>query len=347
MNYYMIRPRYFNNACYDIFTKKNIVAVGWSDFDFSKYDNIEELFPEIHYLKDVAPTTAGKWKNQIRRFKNLQDQDKIIIPFGNKVLLAAIDGNTETFSKEDAKHDQANQRKAKYFQRDGRIIEIPRNHLSERLQRRLRVRGNTIANLWEFENELNDVFKMITDIDYEYSWKGRFKAIEEKKIDLFKKKLLQNIRNGNTNLQTGGIGLERLVKELLENEGYTAKIESKRAFPDFADADIVAKKSDFIGDVELLIQIKHHWGNTSDWGVTQLLSVLNAMPKEFETHKLVIITSANASEILTQKCDEHDIKLIDGNDLAEWLYLTVKTLKEDTLDALGISLMPSMLDLKS
>lgn len=344
----MIRPRYQNEACYNIFTKKSVVAVGWSDYDFSKHENIEHLFPMITYLKEVAPTTAGRWKNQIRRFKNLKDQDRIIIPFGNKVLLALIDGNTEIFCKEDFIHDQANQRRAKYYYKDdGRVVQVPRNHLSERLQRRLRVRGNTIANLWEFENELNEVFNMIADIDYDYSWKGRFKQLEEDKIDLFKEKLLQNIQNGHTNLQTGGIGLEKLVKELLEIEGYVAKIESKRAFPEFADADIVAKRSDFIGDVDLLIQIKHHQGRTNDWGVTQLLSVLDAIPKEYDTHKLVIITSANASEKLTEKCEENDIKLIDGNDLVEWIHLSVKSLKQNTLDSLGISVSPSMSDIEN
>jgi len=342
MNYFMIRPRYQNNKNFDIFFKKNVVAVGWSDFSFKDYNNIEDLFPEIGYLKNVAPTTAGKWKNQIRRFKHLKFEDRIIIPYYNSICLAIVQ-EEEIYSKEDYKYDQSNQRTVQYLKRNNDLILIPRNSLSERLQRRLRVRGTTIANLWEFHQELDLIFKYAIEKKSTYKWTSFISERENIAIKKFKKSLLKNIQFGKTNLQTGGIGLEKLISELLQIEGYSTQIPSKRLFPSFADADIIAQKTDKISEIDLLVQVKHHSGTTDTWGAKQLLKIIEELPDEYKNYRLVMVTSAKASDDLKNKCEEEDIVLFGGEELAEWIYDSLPDLKTETKILLGIGVIPKIM----
>lgn len=342
MNYFMIRPRYQDDKYFDIFFKKNLVAVGWSDFSFKDYENIEDLFPKIGYLKNVAPTTAGKWKNQIRRFKHLKIGDRIIIPYYNSICLATVQ-EEELYCKEDYKYDQSNQRAVQYLRRNNKLIIIPRNSLSERLQRRLRVRGTTIADLWEFREELDSIFQHARGNNSAYKWTTLISDKENVSIAQFKKSLLKNIQLGKTNLQTGGIGLEKLISELLQIEGYSTQISSKRLFPSFADADIIAQKIDKISEIDLLVQVKHHSGTTGIWGAEQLLKIIKELPDEYKNFKLVMITSAKASQDLKNKCENEDIVLFSGEELVEWIYDSLPDLKAETKISLGIGIIPKIM----
>jgi len=79
----------------------------------------------------------------------------------------------------------------------------------------------------------------------------RFYEKEQTRLVEFKVALLNAIQKGKTRLEAGGIGLENLVVELLQLDGYTAKILPKQHFEGFADADIEASRTD-------MIQIQRH-----------------------------------------------------------------------------------------
>ena len=201
----------------------------------------------------------------------------------------AIAKSEKLYSDDACYLDLANQIRVNYLMSNKDFKTIPRNSISEGLQRRLRVRGSTVSNLYEFKDEIEKIF----DKD-NYSWTSDFEEKENLLIEKVKKKLLRNIQQGTTNLKTGGIGLEKLVKELLECEGYNANILAKNHFESYGDADVYAVKSDKPQETKVLVQVKHHSGYTDNWGIKQL----NIIQKDsdYSDYKFVLITSASVGE---------------------------------------------------
>lgn len=116
----------------------------------------------------------------------------------------------ENYSDSAYDQDLANQRRVTYRYDNGKLLLIPRSDLSEGLQRRLRVRGNVVANLFEFKEEINRIFGRQS-----YSYSQEMQIADQQEMARLKRRLLANIQGGKTNLQTGGIGLENLVCELM------------------------------------------------------------------------------------------------------------------------------------
>lgn len=342
-NYYMVRAMGQTDLEFKLLFDNNIIAVGWSRVNFSSFDDMEALLREVkvkyHYEK-ISPQVVGRRLAQIRRFINIKAGDRIILPYYDSVCLAeALSEQLYNPSVGDGGLDLSNQRKVKYILGDNKKpINIPRKQLSERLQRRLRVRGSTVADLYEFGDEVKDLFgpEIIT-------WFQQSHKIEEELKKNFLIQLWSNLQEGNIGLQTGGIGLEHVVKELLEIEGYEAKIASKCAFPDFADADIIATKADRLGEVNLLVQVKHHKGASGTWGAEQLKEIIRQQPDRFSDHKLILITSAEASKNLQVMCEDQNITLIGGDELVQWIADSVAKLRIETKMKLGISDVPRLL----
>lgn len=186
--------------------------------------------------------------------------------------------------------------------------------------------------LSEFETEINRLFS-----DPNASWLSQFTKVESKRMVTWQDQLLKNIRNGRTNLEAGGRGLEKLIKCLLELEGYKAQIQSTRRFKDLGDADIEAKRSDFFGERRLLVQVKHHSGQSDAWGAQQLMKILETEKEAFKEHLLVLVTTADASSELTQLCQQKDIKLINGAELVKWIYEHIDQVPLGWRASLGIS----------
>ena len=338
--YYLIRAMSQSQDDFDIFFNKNVVAVGWSDVNFCEYDDVELLVNDVYaeYYKDdkSAPQVIGKKRNEVRRFKEIKQGDRLVIPSWGSICLAEAEAD-EFYSTQDSKCDLANQRKVAYHRdQNGNIIYIPRVNLSEGLQRRLRVRGTTISDLWEFIDEIDSLFKG-------QDFNSRYNKSSRDAIDNFKNNLLENIQSGKTNLDAGGYGLEKLVQELLEIEGFKAEIQPKQRFPGFADADIEANKEDFLSEHKLLVQVKHHSGITGTWGAEQLVEILKLKSDLFSEYRLVLITSAIPSKDLMKICEMNDIVLVSGNDLSEWIFKSLRKLKNDTKKKLGISDVPTLL----
>ena len=148
---------------FDVFFKNNVVAVGWSDVNFSQFDNADSLVTKVsqeYYSNGAsAPQVIGKKKNEVRRFKRMKNGDRIVVPFWGAICLAEVETD-ELYSQQDYDKDLSNQRSVVYHRsQSGDVVFIPRDKLSEGLQRRLRVRGTTIADLWEFSEEIENLFK--------------------------------------------------------------------------------------------------------------------------------------------------------------------------------------------
>lgn len=341
MGTYLVRAMSQAEEDFKVFfqnSEKDVIAVGWSCVAFSAFKDIDQLIEEVKrtYYSDnnTAPQVIGKKINEVKRFKGMRAGDQVIVPYGNQIRLGIVQ-HGEVYDETLRDHgDLSNQRHVKYFQENGKYVSIPRTALSEGLQRRLRVRGTTVADLSEFEDEINHFFK-----DPQSSWDSRFNEAELRQSILWQQKLLKNITGGKTNLKAGGMGLEQLVQYLLELDGYKAEILSKRKFSGLADADIRATKSDQFSGTSLFVQVKHHSGTSDAWGAEQLAKIreLQENDSEILDYKMILVTSAEASEKLRVYAESQDIQLFVGSDLAKWIYDLLEKIDIKRRTILGIS----------
>jgi predicted Mrr-cat superfamily restriction endonuclease len=336
--YFMVRAMNSTENDFKVFFDNNVVSVGWSEIDFTKYSKeqtaelVEAIEEEYYASPDILPQVLGRQLNQVHRYHTINAGDFIIIPFNSSIRLAIADEKI-IYDKSAYEFDLANQRKVMYLYSGNTFKTIPRDSLSEALQRRLRVRGSTVSDLYEFKDEIEKLFSKDT-----YSWTSDFEERENQLRVMLKEKLVQNIREGNTNLKTGGLGLELLVKELIEQEGYKAEILAKQTFSANGDADVYAVKSDKFKETKILIQVKHHYGYTNDWGLTQLNEIKRS--EEYKDHKFIFVTSANISDEVRNLAGESDIEVMDGKELAEWIIENLNKLSVETKIKLGISSIP-------
>ena len=341
-NYFMIRAMNSQVKDFKVFFENKVVAVGWSEIDFSDFQKTDgnELKKEVKKVyyssKDWHPPLVGKKLNEVKRFHTINKGDYIIIPYWNSIRLA-IAKDEHIYSKKAYDLDLANQIKVDYLLTKDDFKTIPRNSLSEGLQRRLRVRGSTVSDLYEFRDEIEQIFEKEN-----YSWTSAYEEKENELIISLKSKLFKNIQNGTTNLTTGGIGLEHLVKELFECEGYHANVLAKTAFPEYGDADVLAVKSDRFQETKILIQVKHHSGYTDSWGIEQLKKIKEL--SAYEDYKFMLVTSAKISEKIKEKADTLDIVTVDGLELIDWIFENIDNINIGTKTKLGISSVPQIVE---
>lgn len=337
-NYYMVRAMLSREEDFQLFFTNHVVAVGWSKVDFSLLSDaqaVREAVQKAYYEGDEkAPQVVSKHLHEVERFKSMKKGDYILIPYYSYIALAEA-GEREIYSRKDYAQDLANQRSVSYRYENGKPLMIERNALSEGLQRRLRVRGNTVANLFEFKDEIERIFSQKS-----YSFSQEMQEFEQAELKKLKSGLLRNIQEGKTNLQTGGIGLEQLVCELMQCEGYEAKVLAKNKFTGKADADIRAIKEDAFMSKKIFVQVKHHCGFSGTEGIKQVADVL--AQKEYEEYEGYFITSAGITKEAQQFAKEHGIEVMDGTALVELIVNNLQRLSETTKRLLGICVIPRM-----
>ena len=338
-NYYMVRAMDSTEPFFKAFFDNSIVGVGWSEVDFSKHSDTDKLREAVYQAcykgKNQRQQLISKHLNEVERFKNIQAGDYIVVPFYSGIVLAVADPE-EYYAADYKEMDLANQRAVRYRYKNGTLLVIPRNELSEGLQRRLRVPGNSVSNLYEFRDEIDRLF---SDDSYSYS-----KVLQEKEnahLDVLRKTLLERIQNGNTHLQTGGIGLEQLVCELMHIEGYTAKVLAKNKFSGSADADIEAFRTDAFCSEKIFVQVKHHSGTSPRSGIQQVVDVLSQTAYEEYDGWFITSASVAAEDLLFAK--ENGIHVMEGHDLVDLIISDADKLSEETRIKLGISKYPALL----
>ncbi|MBL7940350.1 MAG: restriction endonuclease [Flavobacteriales bacterium] len=336
---WMVRAMASQEADFKVFFDGSVVALGWSRVNFTDYlDRVDELIERVtkdyaYDAPDLWAPSVGRQLNQIRRFMAFAPGDRVVVPYYDGVCLATVTGPRRY--SEAAKHTDLCNQIAVDYQLDpstGQPRVIPRNALSEALQRRLRVRGSTLSDLSEFSEEVDRMFH-----DLEYSWTSQQAKREESVRQEFRDELLSRLQVGTTNLRTGGIGLEHLIKELFTLEGYAARVLDKRRFKN-GDADVEAEKSDMFNRNRILAQVKHHAGVTNGWGLEQLVDIQTSGTESDAL--LVLITSAVIPEEVKANADLKGIQTMDGKALCEWVMTHIHRLKPETAAQLGISTVP-------
>jgi restriction system protein len=196
-----------------------------------------------------------------------------------------------------------------------------------------------VSDLSEFAEEIERLYRA----DSAFTWSAYHRAQEEKRREAFSKELLCRIREGDVHLKGGGLGLEDLVAELLEHEGYDeASRIAKDRFDDSGDADVRATKADRFGEQKLLVQVKHHHGNSGHKGIRQLIAIRDNEPETWGDHDLVLVTTGSVTDDVRDEATENGIQVLDGNDFIEWLLDHVGLLSSRFRRLLGISEVPEL-----
>ena len=314
-----------------------VVGVGWDDAHFCDAKSGEELVSSLI----SKGWNLGRSRNQIRRYKSIRCGDVIVVPYWGTLAVGAAKGE-ELHDPRYNNSNGSNQHRVE-FPRDaeGKVMLVPRSQVSGALQSRLKIRI-TIADLSEFKDELDTLLANLQS-GKAHSWDSEIAEREKKLETEVKGQLLQCIRAGKTGLRAGGIGLEHLVRELLIADGFSARILSKRVCPGHGDADIEAFKGDPLQDREFLIQVKHHSGTTGDWGQAQLKEIRRLMPDEYGDFQLVLVTSGDVSDKDKKSADADGITILDGSELIDWVFGSLRTLSPETKRKLGISEVPRVI----
>jgi len=308
----------------------NLAGYGWGQANFSAFDSINSI---CNYLASKG-ITIGRHRNQMKRFYELKKGDVVVIPVYRAIVIGKVRGQK---SYAEGIQYGENRINVDYFKNEqGFAVRIPRSKLSQGLESRLKIRMS-IASLNEFRDEISDyVYQLETD--NKVCFDSIFQQKKDEKTESFKANLLTNLVNGNTKLKSGGYGLEQLVKELLEIEGYTAQIEAKNQSSDISDIDITATRNDPVSSNRVFIQVKHHKGSTSDWAVKQLISI-----DEDEHHDKWVITTGNVEDSTVSFAAEHNIKIMTGEELVDWIYSRIELLSPKFKEQLGVSIMPQLI----
>lgn len=318
---------------------QNQIGYGWENIDFSSYatdtDLIEKGFKDQGY-------NPGRKTKQIKRYFNLKKDDIVIIPVSGAITIAVVEG-TKSYLKNPAEKYSNNRIQVKYLSSSEKNIFIPRKSLTTALQSRLKIRMS-IASLNEFKDEINKHIESL-DKGEMHTWAKEVEEKESEAINLFKNELLKRLKNGkNIGLSSGGYGLEKLVKELLEVNGYQARISAKNASSGIEDIDVVATKTnELTSDVEgLFIQVKHHNGRTSDWGIKQLIAY-DISEEDYAFYRKILITTGNVNHTDKKLAQDNEIIIIEGNSLIDWIYDNIENLDVATKVSLGITSRPSLI----
>jgi len=308
----------------------NLAGYGWPQVNFSEAKNTKELMA-LFAEKGINP---GRHRNQIKRFFSIKSGDIVVVPLHRAVAFGVATGKR---SYATGIGYGENRTGVEYFRHDdGSVIRVPRTELPEALSTRLRIRMSVVS-LDEFKE---DIIRIINQIKSNggASFNSHIQQLEAEALINLRGQLLDNIRSGKTNLASGGIGLEKLVTELLHTEGYAAKVLAKTAFAGKADADIEAFREDRFSSTKLLIQVKHHNGETGRHALRQL----KLLDTDDDVQKW-LITTGDIPPALVDEAGGEGIEIMDGERFVEWVVERADQLSPTTLSQLGLSLAPSLL----
>jgi restriction system protein len=312
--------------------KKNLAGYGWGEIDFSQYSQFSDL---MSYVKEQG-MDIGRHKNQMSRFFNIKEGDILVVPVYRAIIIGIAQGE-KSYGKGVEYGD--NRISVNFFKdADGNTIKIPRSKLKQQLASRLKIRM-TVTSLNEFSEDILCYVEQLKD-NNQVCFDSEFQRKKDQAEAAFKENLLGNLRSGNTFLESGGYGLEKLILELMTLEGYSASISAKNQFSDKADIDIEASRTDPVSSNKVFIQVKHHTGSTNKWGIEQLIAV-----GEDEHIDKWLVTTGKLPESVREfsKQDEVNVNLMDGSKLVDWIYDRIHQLSPLTKEKLGVSFIPQLI----
>lgn len=343
-DYYMVRAKNQTDDEFAHFFETGVVAIGWSRVDVRELSSKEEvdnvLGDHYDFWSDAYPSVRGRRENEILRFNGIEGGDRVLVPYRSSVALATVDGKHQYVP--DTGVDLSNQIVVTY-ERDGQgeLLTVSRSDLTGALQSRLRVPGSTVTDLNEFTDEVERLFGR----EEQFTWKARHRNREQERRDAFRKALLDRLQQGEDHLPAGGLGLESLVAELLRLDGFDEVSSlAKNSFEREGDADIEAIRADRFGERKVLIQVKHHRGETGRHGIRQLQAIQVSASETWGEHELVLVSTGSVPPDIKDDAEQTGIVVLDEADFIDWLLDHVDELKPETGRKLGLSEVPSLID---
>lgn len=327
------------------------VGYGWSDADLTGANSGDECMERICNLDyvNLSSRQHGRIRGQLHILSQLREGHHVVVPTWGGVYIAKVvaDGITydKTFYNDPANPekviDQANTIQVEFFRNsDGSLKYFHRDSFYEGLQTSLKFRGS-VKNLSNYKEE----------IEHAISGKSIAERHDEnlqKQEKEFKAELLNRLHNGKTFLKSGGRGLEELVMELMQLQGYTASIFDKKRFAGMGDADVLAEKCDpILGEIKLLIQVKHHRHISGEHMLKQLEAIQENESGLWGEHKMVAITTGAVQEhYKEQYVNEVSsiISILDGESFVDLIYEYLDQLSSETRKLLGVSFQPIFTD---
>tara|TARA_R110001592_G_scaffold344760_1_gene636276 strand:- start:4681 stop:5664 length:984 start_codon:yes stop_codon:yes gene_type:complete len=309
---------------------ENLAGYGWPQVNFSEAEDIAGLMA-LFADKGINP---GRQRSQIKRLFSIQEGDIVVVPLNRAVAFGVATGK-RSYAKGVGYGE--NRIGVEYFRHeDGSVVRIPRSELPEALSTRLKIRMSVVS-LGEFKDDIIRIVNQIQDTGGA-RFDSHIQQLEAEALASLREQLLNNIRVGKTNLASGGIGLEKLVAELLRTEGYVAKVQAKTACEGNADVDVEAFRNDRFTSSKLLIQVKHHSGNTGHHALHQLQPLDNE-----DDAQRWIITTGDVQQELVEEAEGQGIGVMDGEQFVDWILERGDSLSQATLNRLGLSTGLSLL----
>lgn len=305
---------------------------GWNQINFSEYTGQSNALLMQAFAR--LEIDLGRQQNQILRFFNISAGDLIVVPVYGAIVLGIA--GQQRFYEQNVPYG-ANQLSVSFFRdKNNKIIRIPRAELKEALQARLKIRM-TVVSLNEFSDELQQLVQQIEQ-GGAVGITEHYAQAQKKAEEHFKTTLLENIRAGETNLKSGGLGVEEIVRELMSIEGYDARVLAKTNSQGIGDIDIEAKKTDRLTEIIWQIQVKHHNGVSDRHGIDQFLAI---KPEE-NTNKCFITTAVLEAQIKAD-AEAKGITVIEGAELVDWIYEQWSFLSSMTKRQLGAVDVPQLI----
>lgn len=315
--------------------KNNQIGYGWDIVDFSQFDNTTDLINE-----GFKGVNVGRQTNQIKRYFGLKQGDYVIVPFSGTVAIAEVIGEKSHYPITEGIQYGENRISVRYLKHNDGYF-IPRNSLTTALQNRLKVRM-TVCDLNEFSDELYKHIESIKN-DKLYTWNTEQELKIQQNTENFKVDLLSRLRsNKDINLQSGGIGLEHLIEEILKAKNYSAHIPAKNEKSGVQDVDVIATRlSEFSEKKEgIFIQVKHHDGITDNHGIKQVAEY-EVNEDDYSQIDKVLITTGDFKD--NEFADLHNVTVLAGADFVNWIFDNLEYLSKESLLSLGISSLPTLL----
>ena len=289
----------------DDWLEHGFIAIGWSqamgldaESDWDKFKSIirEAYLPHWPTMNERSLSLQASSAFQFIR--NIRVGDFVLVPMPHSFLACKVTSGAY-YDESARKTDSTWKRRVQWLT----AKPCPRNHGSNALQRRLKVRQTCV--------NINDLRADIVE------------AMRRKKPQSFNDVVLERafepVANALTNSITD-LQLEDLVTRLAQAAGARAERAPKNSgLP--GDVDVIATYDLRIGTEESTIkvayQVKQHEATTGIHGIRQLVERMEA---DTEIVRGYLVTTADTLDHAAQEmADENDIVVITKKGLVEWI----------------------------
>lgn len=343
--YYMVRIQYDQLK----FAQQGVVAVGWSKMPFVQYvgsdaeaiqaADVERLLDAVcrtYHSEDSSGRPAGKTRGEISRFLGIRRGDRIVVPCTRGFYLAESLGEF-LFDGDDL----CNRLRVRYRTgADGLPVIYPRKGANLAVTTKLGTRFTVLEYRdAQAQAEIESLFRQeeaVTSAD-------AFRTLEQQRTDELSRQIYTILQDANRLYLNGkGRGFEKLICALLRADGFETKVLSKRTGNGTADADILAVRESGLDDrlqQTLVVQAKHHQGETGMHGLEQLIAYRTQMENTDELSgqtRYILATTAKFTDEVCRAAEGEDILLLDGMELARMIAENLDRLPAETRYSLGL-----------